>query len=88
MVVFPSWLPFFLQNPQNNATQINAKNARNDKRRNANAKTRDAKRSDKSTKKHEKRSDKGRNTKRKKNKNPAPPFFGNAGFPDFKTIID
>ncbi len=31
MVVFPSWLPFFLQNPQNNATQINAKNARNDK---------------------------------------------------------
>ena len=30
MVVFPSWLPFFLQNPQkNSATQLNAKNARN-----------------------------------------------------------
>ena len=74
MVVFPSWLPFFLQNPP--------------KTHAAHAKTQDTTHAATKARKNTKSAATKAATQSAKNKNPAPPFVGNAGFPDFKTITD
>ena len=103
MVVSPSWLPFFLQNPlKNNAAHaITAGRKKRTQRNNAStkaaaqnaknaayAKTQDATHAATKTRKNTKSAATKVATQSAKNKNPAQPNFSHAGFPDFRTITD